>query len=51
MNLTFAAIKTFGPDYIAEILGQFEEENPGFKVEYIELPTPPTTARKCTPTW
>jgi multiple sugar transport system substrate-binding protein len=40
VNLTFAAIKTFGPDYIAEILGQFEEENPGFKVEYIELPTP-----------
>ena len=40
VNLTFAAIKTFGPDYIAEILGQFADENPGMKVEYIELPTP-----------
>lgn len=40
VNLTFAAIKTFGPEYISEILGQFEEENPGIKVEFIELPTP-----------
>lgn len=40
VKLTFAAIKTFGPDYIAEVLGQFEEENPGITVEYIELPTP-----------
>ena len=40
VQLTFAGIKMFGPDQIAALLADFEAENPGIKVQYIELPTP-----------
>lgn len=40
VELTFAGIKLFGPDQVAALIADFEAQNEGITVKYIELPTP-----------
>jgi multiple sugar transport system substrate-binding protein len=40
VEITFASMKTFGISTMPDLLAEFERQNPGIKVKYVEMPAP-----------